>query len=600
MAQEAIGDESNPYLQAKRILEFVREKMRFNFVRRKRGSGTISLLDHPIVDTETGEKQYEGQCDHYSFFFVALCRAAGIPARGVTGMVGWGPWMKRKDLRLRSERHKKLSPEGLAAARLYGPFGGHIWAEFYLPEYGWVPADPTWGRFANRTNYKFALSKGRDVKIGPHAPQKTSAGYGDQWIPLHKGRTNAIGYGVWNIAKIRVAKAKFLQTSDPFPADAFAEYYTAQSYPYPETQKNLALFRQRVLKWIDRNTRKSSDRNEALMQAYKLKPRARFEHDAFICHMLGKVVGDKKLSHIFRAYTNLRVETGEPVSIEYFQKIAEDAYGSPLNWFFNQWVGYTELPLLKIDAVTVSRDGEGWHICGSLSQVQDSPFQLPVELQLRTDEGEERKKIWLKKDKMVFELQTSHKPKQLIVDLNDDILKIRKTPPLLRDIWKSYPDYVVVYGTVKQTESNRAIAERFNRECLGFNERKVFVADVDANDTDLKNKCVILFGGPESNRITERFEDLFPIRLNGKSFSWRGQTYEKATQGVAQVIEHPEDPNLSMVLYGGLGEPATQRLSEASYFSRTNASYVIFERGDKELEHGLWLTDKDLFWKFEQ
>jgi cell filamentation protein len=215
-------------------------------------------------------------------------------------------------------------------------------------------------------------------------------------------------------------------------------------------------------------------------------------------------------------------------------------------------------------------------------------------------EGEERKKIWLKKDKMVFELQTSHKPKQLIVDLNDDILKIRKTPPLLRDIWKSYPDYVVVYGTVKQTESNRAIAERFNRECLGFNERKVFVADVDANDTDLKNKCVILFGGPESNRITERFEDLFPIRLNGKSFSWRGQTYEKATQGVAQVIEHPEDPNLSMVLYGGLGEPATQRLSEASYFSRTNASYVIFERGDKELEHGLWLTDKDLFWKFEQ
>ena len=30
----------------------------------------------------------------------------------------------------------------------YGPYfetGGHSWAEFYLPDVGWVPVDPTWG-----------------------------------------------------------------------------------------------------------------------------------------------------------------------------------------------------------------------------------------------------------------------------------------------------------------------------------------------------------------------------------------------------------------------------------------------------------------------
>ena len=184
LAQAAVGNQKNAYLQAKQIFEFVRKRMRFKFVRHDRGSGVDSLLDFAVTDPKTGEQHFEGQCAHYSVFFVALCRAVGIPARGVTGMIGWGPWIREKDLKLRSEQYTKLSPAGLAAARLYGPMGGHTWAEFYLPKYGWIPADPTWGKLGYQDNYRVILSKGRDVKIGPHAAQEESEGYGDQWIPL--------------------------------------------------------------------------------------------------------------------------------------------------------------------------------------------------------------------------------------------------------------------------------------------------------------------------------------------------------------------------------------------------------------------------------
>ncbi len=42
MAQEAIGDETNPYLQAKRIHEFVGKKVHFKVLDFERGRGVTS------------------------------------------------------------------------------------------------------------------------------------------------------------------------------------------------------------------------------------------------------------------------------------------------------------------------------------------------------------------------------------------------------------------------------------------------------------------------------------------------------------------------------------------------------------------------------
>ena len=90
----------------------------------------------------------------------SLCRAAGIPAR-TTG--GW---------------------------RLFGGnFGGHFWAEFFLPNYGWIPVDPTMADiadyipglseeerhackdfcFANQDNYRCVVQHDVDVPLSPPA-----------------------------------------------------------------------------------------------------------------------------------------------------------------------------------------------------------------------------------------------------------------------------------------------------------------------------------------------------------------------------------------------------------------------------------------------
>jgi hypothetical protein len=62
-----------------------------------------------------------GDCSEYSYFFVALCRAIGIPARIQAGF---------------AFHHSSETLEN-----------GHMWAEYYLENYGWIPVDVTWRLF---------------------------------------------------------------------------------------------------------------------------------------------------------------------------------------------------------------------------------------------------------------------------------------------------------------------------------------------------------------------------------------------------------------------------------------------------------------------
>jgi transglutaminase-like putative cysteine protease len=65
----------------------------------------------------------KGVCDELTNLFIALSRAAGIPARFVSGV---------------SYTNSPLFPEG---------WGLHGWAEIYLPDVGWIPIDVTYKQF---------------------------------------------------------------------------------------------------------------------------------------------------------------------------------------------------------------------------------------------------------------------------------------------------------------------------------------------------------------------------------------------------------------------------------------------------------------------
>ncbi|MHA2101406.1 MAG: hypothetical protein ACW99A_22340, partial [Candidatus Kariarchaeaceae archaeon] len=115
---------------------------------------------------------------------------------------------------------------------------------------------------------------------------------------------------------------------------------------------------------------------------------------------------------------------------------------------------------------------------------------------------------------------------------------------------------------------------------------------------DLNTECVILLGRPKTNKISQQFKDIFPVKFDEDKFTWKGVIHEQPTQGVAQIVENPDDPNSLIIMYAGLSGESIQKFCDL-YLYDADASYLIFDQ-DKQLVSGDWEDyDNDLIWNFE-
>jgi len=249
-----------------------------------------------------------------------------------------------------------------------------------------------------------------------------------------------------------------------------------------------------------------------------------------------------------------------------------------------------------------------WRVYGSLLQVGETYYRVPIGLVLETEKGQESQEIWLDSNKTHFEFYTTDQPKKLIVDPDFHIPTIRWMPPRLQMLWDFYPNFIVIYGSLTESEANKAAAERFVDEFAGLSH-EVIKVDTDVNQDDLKTRCVILFGRPETNKITQRFQDSFPIKFENDKFTWQVTTYDQPSQGVAQIVENPFDTQSMIILYAGLSGDATQKICDKSEWRKeldgwfiidVDTSYIIYDRY-KKLASGDWEDfNSDLVWNFEE
>lgn len=107
-AQEIVGNETNPYREVQKIYRYITDTLPYSHAPHLLLEAEHIPRSAYVLETGIGD------CGAQSQYFAALCRSIGIPARVPVGY-----------------------------QTILGPAGTHVWAEYYLEGYGWVPADVT-------------------------------------------------------------------------------------------------------------------------------------------------------------------------------------------------------------------------------------------------------------------------------------------------------------------------------------------------------------------------------------------------------------------------------------------------------------------------
>lgn len=112
LAAELTEGADHPLEKARRFYDFITENMTYTYM--------PSYFTQENL-AETCARNFTGDCGIFALLFVTLCRCAGIPAAWESGLTA--------------------EPDFC---------GAHDWTRFYIPEYGWLYADPSYGTAAVR------------------------------------------------------------------------------------------------------------------------------------------------------------------------------------------------------------------------------------------------------------------------------------------------------------------------------------------------------------------------------------------------------------------------------------------------------------------
>jgi len=168
--KKIVEDEKNPYWVARKIYDYVTAHIAYEMI------GGWDIPEEVL-------KRGKGSCSESTYTFVALCRAAGLPARYQGSVV-----VRNDDASIDDAFHR--------------------WAEIYLPNYGWVPVD------ASRGNPRLPVDKARGFGELSNRYLITTIGGGDSEY-LNWGYNSFAKYKMTGFCKVEEDNFGFWEPLEP-------------------------------------------------------------------------------------------------------------------------------------------------------------------------------------------------------------------------------------------------------------------------------------------------------------------------------------------------------------------------------------------------
>ena len=254
-----------------------------------------------------------------------------------------------------------------------------------------------------------------------------------------------------------------------------------------------------------------------------------------ILAMLQWVIGEEAYDKTMRTF--MSEYSGKSATVGDFRKVAEQASGQQLGWFFTQWLNSTGAPEFK-NKYTVYRTQKGFRVVGEISQDMDL-FRMPVELRIDTDGKTETKRIEVEGTNSAYAVETFGKPRRISIDPNNNVLQNSQELQVRTAIMRGQQDVEQGDLTEALKEYQKALDINRNSSLAHYRIAEVFF--LQHNYQSAANAYRESLNGDGEPRWTEVWSH---IQL-GMIFDLTGQR-ERATNEYRQALQTNDNTQNAM------------------------------------------------------
>jgi hypothetical protein len=189
-----------------------------------------------------------------------------------------------------------------------------------------------------------------------------------------------------------------------------------------------------------------------------------FDKGAMVFHMLRWVIGDEAFRKTLQAMA--QQYAWKSISVDQFQRVAEQASKQELTYFFAQWVNSTGVPQFKRTWDIYKLQKGGYQVVGKVQQDLDI-FRMPVEIRVMCQGSKPvNQRIDMVGTTADFTIDTRTKPLRVLVDPASRILKYDEKTKYQVEMARAdqlaqqqaYLEAIKQYQEVLQINSNSSLA----------------------------------------------------------------------------------------------------------------------------------------------
>jgi aminopeptidase N len=296
---------------------------------------------------------------------------------------------------------------------------------------------------------------------------------------------------------------------------------------------------------------------------------------AMVFHMLRNRIGDQAFWAGLQAAA--RKGLGKRYAWSDLQRHFEEASGTKLDLFFQQWIQWTGAPQLRLTEVQAKAVADGWQVTGTLAQAAP-PYDLLVPVRLETATLAVAQVIPLRAGENSFAFTVTDAPVNLSVDPTNEIFRKlypEEVPATVNNLRASRaPLVVVATGADALLDAARDLLRGLQWNRVPVLSEKDYLAQRPVNHD------LLMLGWPESRELRPELPD--GIHITGQQFTIDDKLYAGTGDVLFMVVDSHQTRRVAGYFVTGSVGAAEDAARRIPHYGRY--SLLVFRNGQNQIK----------------